>query len=194
MDFFSQFDQVVHSEFDQVFLSRFDQILAQYLLMDENIIFADHQTLASYFNNEAEERRGFWLAVGDLIELDGFPKLSEEIRNGVCVVSCDDDQHAPNCPLFPFNSHRPQSSIIPLQDLPSTSVHQPLQSSPVSTQVDSCTPVYHVIVPQLTLNTEKNQHHLPTNEHDINNAYLTQAKRDMKEHLDLDSSDDSELE
>ena len=142
----------------------------------------------------AEERRGFWLAVGDLIELDGFPELSEEIRNGVCVVSCDDDQQSPNCPLFPFNSHKPQPSIIPLHDLPSTSVHQPLKSTLVSTQVYSFTPFHAVIDPQLPLNTEQNQQHLPTNEQDINNDWLTQAKRDMKAHLELDSSDDSEME
>ena len=80
-------------------VSQFDLVLAQYLTSHESV-FADHQSLAQYFNTPLE-RQVFLMALGDIVELDRYPELSQEIRNRVCMVTCNVGEHSPTV-LFIF--------------------------------------------------------------------------------------------
>ena len=126
------------------FITQFDQVLAQYFPSHISA-FADHESLTQHLNASESELQVFWMALGDIVELDGCPELSQEIRNGVCMVSCKDGDHSPHCSLHSFNSFRPLASTIP------------------------------VMMPE-------------------KQSYYDQACQEMKDHLDLDFSDDSNLD
>lgn len=125
------------------FISQFNQALAQYFTTHANLNFADQSGQSQNLNTL--ESKAFWMALGDIVELDGCPELSEGIRNGVCMVSCKDGDHSPHCSLHSFNSFRPLASTIP------------------------------VMMPE-------------------KQSYYDQACQEMKDHLDLDFSDDSNLD
>ena len=82
---------------------------------------AHMQAVGEFLVRELPQSLNIWQEIGEFLECEYTQAFDREmrvgalpqIRNSVCVTGCLEGQHSSNCPLFPFDSHRPRSAVVP---------------------------------------------------------------------------------